>query len=377
MSGHFPKQKDCSNLQIRAASPYNAEPRCLDSLTAGVITSLPHFFVRNHGPMPRLDSSKHEVEILVGGKLMKKLTLVELKQNYQQVEVTVALQCAGNRRESMNKIRKVSGLLWGEGAIGNAVWKGCRLCDVLLSCGINYNLSHHVAFEGCDMCEEGEKYEASIPLSKAMDPAGDVILAYEMNGAPLTLEHGYPVRAIVPGFIGARSVKYLAKIKVQADESSSYWQKRDYKILPQNVLNEEQAATEWCKRPALQECNIQCVICSPHSGTLLPRGGSPYTVRGYAYSGGGAKVLEVRVSPDGGNSWVCAELDGQADEKDGRAWGWVIWKARMHLKPGAKVLAQAIDSRGNVQPESGWWNMRGIMNNVVSVVEVGEAPSRI
>lgn len=138
-------------------------------------------------------------------------------------------------------MKKVKGLDWGPCAIGNATWSGARLVDVLHQTG--WDLSdpriEHVVMEGMDVDPTGTPYGASVPAHKALNPMGDVLLAYEMNGQPLPKDHGFPVRAVVPGVVGARNVKWLGRIQLSSSESNSHWQQNDYKggYLSLQVLN--------------------------------------------------------------------------------------------------------------------------------------------
>ncbi|KAF2563408.1 hypothetical protein F2Q70_00018026 [Brassica cretica] len=157
--------------------------------------------------------------------------------------VTATLQCAGNRRTAMSKVRNVRGVGWDVSAIGNAVWGGAKLADVLELLGIPKLTSstglggRHVEFVSVDRCKEenGGPYKASIPLNQATNPEADVLLAYEMNGEILNRDHGYPLRLVVPGVIGARSVKWLDSINVLAEECQGFFMQKDYKMFPPSV----------------------------------------------------------------------------------------------------------------------------------------------
>jgi sulfite oxidase len=129
----------------------------------------------------------------------KTFNLNDLKKKFKKSGVVAVVMCGGNRRSEMNAIKEVRGLNWSSAAVGNAVWTGVRLSDFLTAMGVKPDENSHVVLEGYDRDPTYTPYAASIPLSKAMDPRGDVILAYEMNGKPLTRDHGFPVRCIVPG----------------------------------------------------------------------------------------------------------------------------------------------------------------------------------
>ncbi|KAJ8259592.1 hypothetical protein GJAV_G00171200 [Gymnothorax javanicus] len=217
-------------LRVNNLKPFNAEPPA-EILTENYITPTAFFFKRNHLPVPKVDPTTYRLEIegLPGGSVS--LTLDELKSRFPKHTVTATLQCAGNRRSEMNRVKVVKGLNWGIAAISNATWAGARLRDVLLAAGYTPGSGtvRHVQFEGLDKDVSGTTYGASIPVGKALAEEGDVLLAYEMNGEELPADHGFPVRVVVPGTVGARNVKWLGKVVLSEEESSSHWQQNDYK----------------------------------------------------------------------------------------------------------------------------------------------------
>ncbi|KAG0000502.1 hypothetical protein BGZ65_004315, partial [Modicella reniformis] len=217
------------------------------------------------------------------------LSMHDIMHRWPKVTVTATLQCAGNRRDGLAAVREVKGVIWKSGAVSTATWSGPRLCDILNDVAdIPKEKLHkllrdyHVSFEADDHVHEDVCYGSSIPFRKVMDPLGDVILAYEMNGKPLAREHGYPIRVIVPGYIGARSVKFLQKIVIQPKESTSFFQRRDYKILDTTIdhTNVEKA---WDSAASLGEMNVQCVICTPSEQEAI-HASNPVTIKGYAIS---------------------------------------------------------------------------------------------
>ncbi|KAK9874923.1 hypothetical protein WA026_005738 [Henosepilachna vigintioctopunctata] len=200
-------------LKPACVKPFNAEsPEQL--LVENFITPNELFYVRNHLPVPDIDSTTYSLEIEIEGKSKTlTLTLDELKK-FPKYSVTATVMCAGNRRSEMTKIKPVKGLNWGAAAVGNATWSGASLREVLKKAGLNekdLDKYKHVQFEAFDTDATGSAYGASIPIWKAVDRRGDVILAYEMNGVPLPRDHGFPVRVIVPGVVGARNVKWLGR----------------------------------------------------------------------------------------------------------------------------------------------------------------------
>lgn len=222
-------------------------------------------------------------------------------------------------------------------------------------------------------------YAASIPLFKAMDPRGDVILAYEMNGEPLSRDHGYPVRAICPGIVGARNVKWLGRIVISESESDSHWQQNDYKGFSPST---DWDTVDFSKSPAIQNMPVTSAICQPvpNEKTAVDDNGN-LTVKGYAWSGGGNKIVRVDVTADGGKSWHVAKLkhdakqDKDSSNLNGRNWAWALWTVDIPIADDAQqveIWSKAVDSNYNVQPEqfSNIWNLRGVLSNAYSRINV-------
>ncbi|GAU96836.1 hypothetical protein RvY_08214-2 [Ramazzottius varieornatus] len=280
-------------LVVNSKEPFNAEtPPPL--LVKDFKTPVDLFYVRSHGPTPDLDVSSHKLEI--GGEIKPaiELSLSEVQTIGQHVTIDATLTCAGNRRNELNAIKKVKGVGWEISAIGNATWTGVRLRDVLLHAKANIDSPHlHVEFIGEEDCEEKTKYGSSIPMTKAADPKGDVLLAWMMNGKPLTRDHGYPLRIVVPGYIGARSVKWLRKVNVIPQESQFVYQQRDYKLFLPHV-NWDTVDALWDSAFSLSELSVQSAICEPEKDQVIAKN-SPYTIRGYAVSNG-RRITRVDVS---------------------------------------------------------------------------------
>ncbi|XP_061583472.1 sulfite oxidase, mitochondrial [Cololabis saira] len=368
-------------LRVNSLKPFNAEPPP-EILSDSYITPSALFFKRNHLPVPQVDPATYQlrVEGLPGGVLT--LSLEDLKTRFPKHTVTATLQCAGNRRSEMNKVKQVKGLNWGIAAISNAKWSGARLKDVLLAAGYGPDVvqrARHVQFEGLDKDATGTSYGASIPLNKAVSEEGDVLLAYEMNGADIPQDHGFPVRVVVPGVVGARNVKWLGKIIVSSEESSSHWQQNDYKGFSPGT---DWDTVDFKSAPAIQELPIQSAITAPADGGVVDRSDETLTVKGYAWSGGGREVVRVDVSLDGGKTWQVAQLKssetGQAAEASpppGRAWAWKLWEVTAPLPHHAQeleIICKAVDSSYNMQPDTvpPIWNLRGVLSNAWHRVKV-------
>ena len=354
---------------INSMEPFNAEPP-LSELTKSFVTPNELFFVRNHAPVPivHLDTYQLRISGLVSNKLV--LSLAELKDRFPRVTVMATLMCAGNRRTELHKIQPVRGVGWGSSAVSNAVWSGASLRAVLLAAGIHpESRGLHVAFEGLDNTK-GAPYGGSIPIEKALNVNEEVLLAYEMNGEPLPRDHGYPVRVIVPGYIGARSVKWLASVVVQKEESRNFFQQKDYKVFPSHVTWGT-VDPLWEVTPALLELNVQAVITFPEDRTMIDSG-VPCQIRGYAIAGGGRGISRVDVSIDGGRSWQIAALVQEKDHGSvGNHWSWTLWRYNVDSLPTPCVIVcRAWDTAFNGMPSEREWNLRGVMNNSWNKVEV-------
>lgn len=375
-----------SKLISRSEKPYNAEPG-LGSLMKQV-TPNELFYVRNHLPVPTVDESTYRLRILdVDGAEIANLSLSELHA-LPKHEVAATLQCAGNRRDEMHSVRSVRGGSWGGGAIGNAVWGGVLLTDVIPR--EKLDSVAHVIFEGLDIDPgNGTAYGASVPAGKGckdLGIAGDVLLAYEMNGEPLPRDHGYPVRAVAPGVVGARSVKWLSKVQLSETESGSHWQRRDYKAFSPDVDWNNISDAMWDAAPSIQEAPVVSAVCE----IAVIAGGAPETTRdttrearvsGYAWSGGGRGIVRVDVSGDNGRTWTAAKLRPKPHgEVRNAVYDWTLWDARVVVDvdedADAVIVCKAVDSAHNTQPDGmdGIWNLRGLLNNAWHRVHVKTEP---
>lgn len=329
-------------------------------LRESLITPTDSFYVRTHGTVP--DMSHADFRLTIDGMVERPHTwsLDDLKTRFPKHEITVTLQCAGNRRCEFQEVGEIpsDSVMWGYEGISTAVWGGIALSDVLNAVGVNWNAAH-VEFISLDQIEkDGETfgYGGSIPIQKAL--SAEVLLAYEMNGAPLPLIHGYPLRAVVPGYVAARSVKWLSVIRLLDTPSENFYQQRDYKLFPPAV-NEE--TVDWDQGKMLNEMFTDSVICVPSDGAQARVG--PLTVKGYAVPFGGTQIARVEVSADDGHTWQDATLIPNE-----HPWAWRFWEANIMIHAGEQILrARAYDTAGNLQPESvaPIWNFRGYMNNSV------------
>lgn len=362
------------------AKPFNAEtPAAL--LAANLITPTDLFFTRNHLPVPEVDMRTYKLVVEGEGSRTLEFSLQELKSNFKKHTITMTMQCSGNRRSEMQRLKPIKGLEWQVGGISTATFSGVRLRDVLLAAGLSEEDPdvEHIQFVGLDTDPATQtQYGASIPAEKAMSLYGDVILAYEMNGEPLTADHGYPLRVVVPGVTGARSVKWLSKIIPAKEESSSHWQQKDYKSFCNDI---DWDTVDWSSAPAIQESPVTSAITEPQNGTAIKASDKSVTLKGYAWSGGGRGVIRVDVSVDGGKTWEVAELTklpgkDRMDQSFSRQWAWCLWQASVAVPKGHKgpleLICKATDSSYNSQPDTvaPIWNLRGVVNNAWHRVQV-------
>ncbi|KAE8384296.1 Oxidoreductase, molybdopterin-binding domain-containing protein [Aspergillus alliaceus] len=348
-------------------NPLNREPP-VQTLVSSFFTPENISYDRNHGPIPHLAADTHTVQI--DGQVPNPLSLSvhQLQTDFPQHEVNCALECAGNRRHTMRTLLKeVEGIDWGDAAVMNCTWKGPRLRDVLHRAGLTQDSCQglYVAFSCYAVqCQEDDWFGSSVEVERCLDEDMDVILALEMNGSPLTPNHGYPVRVVLPGVAGARWVKWLDRITVQDTESSNFYQRHDYKVLPPEAVDSASAEPFWDRTPAMCDMPINSVVGVPGDGDTVHLSGSgTLEVKGYAVPhGADGPVTRVQVSVDGGQAWMDAEIEGSSVE---RKWCWVLWRVRVRVERGAgkEVLSRAFDRGGNVQQEHSQWNLRGVGYN--------------
>jgi sulfite oxidase len=356
-----PAPDETGELIVRQESPLNAEPK-LERLVESWITPTKYFYVRSHGTRPAVDPGSFTLRI--EGMVERPLSLsLEDLERFTTISVPATLQCAGNRRLEHSKVKPVAGVQWDAGAIGTAEWSGIRLAEVLQKAGLKTG-AKHLWFEGLDTVALKDRQTAfggGVPLDKGLRP--ETILALEMNGRALSREHGFPVRTIVPGYIGARSVKWLHRIVVSDRPSDNNFVARDYKMFPPEATPETVKPDSY---EPIYEMTLGSAICSPGPGARVKSG--KVAVRGYAVSPGapGASVARVDVSPDAGRSWVEARFRGNRSD-----FGWRLWEAELMLPSGESTLCvRATDSTGRTQPEKAAWNFKGYLNDSWHQVKV-------
>ncbi|KLJ13553.1 nitrate reductase (NADH) [Blastomyces silverae] len=363
-------------IRLTGKHPFNSEPPLNMLYDAGLITPNKIHFVRNHGSVPHLRWQTHRLDV-ENGKLV--LPMEELKDEFDAINIPVLIACDGNRRKEVNMAKRSKGFNWGPGACGCAYWKGPLLRDVLLAAGISPEPSQRrtwVNFEGADQPNEG-KYATCIPLEYAMDPNNDVILAYEMNDKVLPPDHGYPVRVVIPGYVGGRCVKWLSRIWTSDKPNDSYYHVFDNRVVPDFITEmDSEFAKAMFSNPstACNEQSLNSVIVKPAHGETLNlisennKRRKEYRVEGYAYAGGGHEVQRVEVSLDDGKNWLyCIRRFPDAPIRHGKKfWTWVHWSVDVdiaHLAQASGITVRCFDVFKNCQSERLNWNLLGMMNN--------------
>lgn len=365
-----PHDERHEDLTAHTMRPFNAEPP--NYALREMITPKNLHYRRQHTPVPLIDEVAYRVSVGMEGSELKKFSLAELRADYTEEELVVTLMCTGNRRSEFNTESdgETMGLPWKNGSISTACWSGCSLLKVLKAAGIGMDAEDHgynfLTFYGV------EDYHISIPLRKAFARNNDCLLAWKMNGVPLPRDHGFPLRVIIPGFVGARSVKWIDRIIVTKEEVEGMHQRGiAYKQLGPNAKSLAAVSKQYIESlPPIDHVPITSAITFPEPGTTT-RPGAPLTLNGYAYSGAGLAVIRVDISVDGGATWDQAEFQRASTtqhSRSGRAWAWVQWQFTTKVPDTAsgslKVLCKAVDDQYNQQPHdsSPIWNLRGILN---------------
>ncbi|KAF8635471.1 hypothetical protein AX15_000444 [Amanita polypyramis BW_CC] len=378
-------KRDPSMIRLTGKHPFNSEPPLGALEKAGFITPNQLHFVRNHGPVPELSWEEHRIEIT--GLVNRPVTLtMQDILSLPPTTIPVTLVCAGNRRKEQNIHKQSIGFSWGAGGTSTACWTGVFVRDVInhYAGGLRSDCQF-ICFDGCDKAAKGS-YGTSLPANLVMSEHRDILLAYKMNGELLPPDHGYPIRVVVPGCIGGRSVKWLTHIEASENESMNYYHGHDNKIFPTQVRSAEQASAEgWWERNeyVIYDLNVNSVITTPAHGERIVFQDTevPYVLKGYAYTGGNQRILRVEISLDSGKSWQLAtferppaeqlaslygELVGSSYYKASRNWTWVRWQLEIQvseLMRANEIVVRAWDSSHNTQPEHLTWSLMGMMNN--------------
>jgi sulfite dehydrogenase (cytochrome) subunit A len=329
----------------------------------GIITPNDAFFVRYHlANVPtKLDDETFRCEVKGSVKTPLSLSVADLKTKFEQVEVTAVAQCSGNSRGFFNP--RVAGGQLANGAMGNAKWAGVRLKDILEKAGVAAE-AKQVSFNGLDtpVVAQTPDYIKAMDLEQAM--AGEIIVAHTMNGEPLPMLNGFPLRLVVPGHYATYWIKHLNEITVLSEPFSGFWISTAYRI-PATAGACVEPGTKPLTTVPINRMNVRSFITSHLDGAEI-KAGAPVALRGIAFDGGEG-IKEVDVSSDGGKSWMSADLGDDLGKFSFREW-------KLNFTPSGKGAqawkVRAVNRIGQSQPMEPLWNPSGYMRNVVETVNV-------
>jgi len=320
------------------------------------------FFVRWHlsGIPTNVDLRTFRLE--VSGHVTKplSLSLSDLQSKFEPISLVALAQCAGNSRSLFEP--RVPGGQWGNGAMGNARWKGVRLKDVLDAAGVLPG-AVQVGLQGLDVppMPKTPRYEKSLAIDRARD--GEVIIAYEMNGAPLHMLNGFPIRLVVPGWYATYWVKGLSSITVLQQPLKTFWMDKAYRIPDNAEANEEPQHLSAVTVP-INQMSVHSIFVSPDPGDHL-RAGQRCELAGVA-NDGVSGIRRVEVSMDGGQAWSDATLGPDLGK-----YSWRLW--RTDWTPPAKgkyrLMVRATDASGEMQ-HTLQWNRGGYQRNVIEHLDM-------
>ena len=342
-----------ASLVVHRAHPLNAETS-IPALIGGVVMPNAHFYVRNHFQIPNLHAPTWRLDVTGAVERPLSLSLSEL-QTMPSEHAVATLECAGNGRATLDP--PVPGEQWGLGAVSTAEWTGVPLMDVLDRAGLKPS-ARDIVFEGADSgTVEGRagvtRFERSLDVDQLRETGA--LLAFAMNGEALPVQHGYPLRLIVPGWYAVASVKWLTRIEVIDEPFAGYFQldKYQYEFQSDGHIDREPVTLQ----------QVRALIVEPRADRAVHRG--DLLIRGVAWSGA-APIARVEVSV-GGGPWQEASLLG--DRHRGR-WQWWQLPARLDAPGPIAVRAKATDLAGRTQPDAPRWNANGYGNNAVEQVVI-------
>jgi sulfite oxidase len=335
-------------LTVRSEKPFCAEPDPSVSL-ATFITNTPLHYIRNHMPVPDIKEEDYRLQVIGPDGKEFVFTLQELKEKFPKKEIVATLQCIGNRAQSLKKEKQV-GTFYGT-AISTSVWGGARMRDVLQYVGCKGDEDTfdadgaRIAWINLDAADSDgiEPFAGCIPFEKGISTDGDTLLAYEMNGAAIPRDHGYPVRLLAPGYAGVRNLKWVTRVEVSAEESPRPNWDAEKNGMGQRIM-------EW---------PVNSYIIEPARGQKVSDEEGFFEAKGWAFSGGGRAISRVEVSWDHGRTWQLADLE-QEDQPVYKSWAWTHWSLFVDTADikqrgpdgTVELRVRAFDASYNSQPES-------------------------
>eukprot|EP01083_Nonionella_stella_P102327 290995_1 len=388
---HDPYKND--PVRHPAMRPNSIKPYCAECTPAVLsdtfYTPNELHYVRNHHPVPEVDPKKYTMTVMIDGKWKNKVhSLDDLKKKFKPRTVSCTLQCAGNRRTSYNYIRMTSLAQYDVSAISCAKWVGAPIRDVLMDAGLPGTMDEinklgikFAVFQALDMDPaSGQMYQVSVPIQKVMDPNGDSILCYKMNGLDVHPDHGFPVRALHPGFIGFRNCKWCKSVRASKEElpfDDAPWQHSFYKVTPPRP---DIPTFDFASLGQIYIWPVQSIFCNPMTGDSIEEGSDEIDTKGVAWSGIGRGIREVDVTANDGKIWYQAELEQLTDAEQPyfKKWAWTRWTCTVPLEKAVEkgdkiqLRVKAVDDAYNKQPNdiTEIWNLRGCLNNSQHRIEV-------
>ena len=324
------------------------------------------FFVRWHLAIIPTEVDTATFRLEIGGHVQKPLSLSldELRKGFEPVSVVAVNQCSGNSRRFFEP--RVPGVQWGNGALGNARWTGVRLKDLLAKAGVKAG-AVDVSFNGLDGpvlppakdFAGTPDFEKSLPFDRAND--GEVMVAYEMNGQPLPMLNGFPLRLVVPGWFATYWVKALNQITVHDKPFDGFWMAKAYRVPPTKDYQEE-PKNQAKETVPITNLTVRSLFVKPEPSEAI-RAGAPYEVQGLAFDSGKG-IAKVEVSADGGKSWSEAKLDPEIGRYSWRRWRY-SWKP---IAGPYRLMARATSKSGETQTTA-QWNRSGYGRNVIESVQ--------
>ncbi len=320
------------------------------------------FFVRYHNAVIP-DVKISEWRLRIGGDAVRtplELTLEQLRRDFKQVEIAALCLCSGNRRGLFQP--HVPGIQWGSGAMGNALWRGVRLKDVLAGAGIDKS-ALEVSLDGADsgVHKTTPDFVKSLPLAKALDE--NTLIAFEMNGEPLPHWNGFPARLIIPGWTATYWMKHLTAVNVISKPFDGFWMKTAYRLPKDRFPSGQFSSQETETAMPITEMVVNSLITNLVDGQTLPNT-KPIEIKGVAWDGGNG-IARVEVSTDGGINWHQATLKQDYGRFSWRQWQWDFEPKR----PGEyRIMARATSHSGASQPLEPIPNPSGYHHNAVQKI---------
>jgi sulfite dehydrogenase len=328
------------------------------------ITPNEAFFVRYHVfPIPTsIDLATWRLQVTGLVERPLALSMADLKTQFPPVAVTAVCQCSGNSRGRFTP--HVLGGQWGDGAMGNAEWVGARLRDILTMAGVRSG-AMQVTCNGLDQpaFPSVPDLVKSLDVERIMDDP-EILVAYQMNGAPLPMLNGFPVRLVVPGWYGDYWVKNLSEITVIDHVLDNFWTKSAYRI-PDTPCGCVEPGTTPGRTVPINRMNVRSFITAPQRGARVPIG-QPVTLKGIAFDGGYG-IQEVQVSDDAGATWHRAHLGTDLGRYSFREWS-AAWTPRQ--AGDYRLLVRAFNRIGESQGYEPLWNPSGYLRNVIEAITV-------